>query len=30
MRSWFCHNCKVEVPENTRCKYCGKTFREKS
>ena len=28
--SWYCHKCAVEVPENQRCKYCGKSEREKS
>lgn len=28
--SWYCVRDGVEVPKGERCKYCGKTKREKS
>lgn len=28
--SWYCGKCSIEVDENCRCKYCGKTEMEKS
>lgn len=28
--TWYCQKCGVEVPKGERCKYCGKTKREKS
>jgi hypothetical protein len=27
--TWYCHSCHVEVPKGERCKYCGKSKREK-
>lgn len=27
--SWYCHKCAVEVRQ-VRCKYCGKSAREKT
>lgn len=28
--SWYCHSCFTEVPKGERCKYCGKSKREKT